>query len=1042
MPITVSAAFQTAEEADVNVPVAKVQLVLGDYASADASGASVSSNGDFSADYPAAGAINGDRTEINIGPASGADNNVGKSSWRSSGIPDSAAGSQLVIDFGQSRTFNRTKLYHVNGHGLSSFLLEYFDGASWIPYAGTSDLYPAGTVGFGQGPFGITPFGNPSPSPAPVFQSFASTLTLDTIDHGTLIGTKIRITVNHTQVPNDFANIVALEVYRLMDVTDRIKSVSPNRARDYKLNNNLVSACTLIADNSDRFFSPSYTPTAAEVAAGFVNSELRPGLNIFISLGFDFGGTTELVRVFTGTIDLFRPKSLAREVDIDCRDGMKDVLNQIVSTRLKTAIDIKDAIIYLLNLANISTYESSIDTTTIILDYFFTFEESILTSIQNLVQACGDAQFFFDENGIATFHQYLQNIPQQHVDTTQADFVAGTSKQNIDTGSAPGSFKTQWFLIDDFFFVAAGFPGPGADPWVVDFNANVTITQPGAGADGIAVVLTSTNPTFRADLRRAPFNITTQNAAYGTYRFKYTAVLTGDGTAIVEFIALNGGFTGVSNAGYSLEFDSANVYLRRRAAGGGPSTTLLTVGANDGLEHEWRITRETNGTFNVYKDGSAVSLGTVVDLAITNNQCIIFGINGTAGSGVSTIKAVWWSNDFLPTAALPRNAPADPYPLKPIFQSQVIDQQSSILAEGNIIVNIDIPATTSVAIYTATSADGSSFDPYVLAGSSGAGGTLTYAIGSTTRRYIKYKIEFTIRNTNSGGAGNIFLTDGRTPTVFDVTITWSTTAGSSKYHVTPDFTLRYDGSIQSIEEEIADSLGGDTAIINDVSVASSPLILEGTNADTQWQGTANTPAAAVSAGNPYSVAIGTYTFDCIVPSGMDTSLMSGANPAAAVVTFGGGAAGSWVISKAHPTKPTLVITITVGGTITDLRLVGKSFQASGTPYQASSSDAASIAKYARRTQAITNGFIINPGIAAAIAARLVSNFKDPVTYLPGMEVRPHYRMQLGDRATVIDDNTGLSNDFNVVGIVHALAGQPNGAEAKMTVTLIKIPPGS
>ena len=70
--IPVSTKFKNAQNADSNLPVSKVELLLGNYANAAAYGTTAASSGDFSADYPASGAIDGDRTEINCGPASAA----------------------------------------------------------------------------------------------------------------------------------------------------------------------------------------------------------------------------------------------------------------------------------------------------------------------------------------------------------------------------------------------------------------------------------------------------------------------------------------------------------------------------------------------------------------------------------------------------------------------------------------------------------------------------------------------------------------------------------------------------------------------------------------------------------------------------------------------------------------------------------------------------------------------------------------------------------------------------------------------------------
>src|SRR6185312_5711844 len=142
MAQSVSAAFKAAQKAEVNLPFSQVYLVLGNYANSAAYGAVASSSGyDASGNFPAAGAIDGDRTEINVGAASGADNGVGKSSWKSAAIPSTGGLAWLQIDLGVIRTFNRLKVYHRNGHGISSYYVEAsVDGTAWDIIAATSDI--------------------------------------------------------------------------------------------------------------------------------------------------------------------------------------------------------------------------------------------------------------------------------------------------------------------------------------------------------------------------------------------------------------------------------------------------------------------------------------------------------------------------------------------------------------------------------------------------------------------------------------------------------------------------------------------------------------------------------------------------------------------------------------------------------------------------------------------------------------------------------------------------------------------------------------
>ncbi|KKN69408.1 hypothetical protein LCGC14_0441350 [marine sediment metagenome] len=60
----------------------KLLATLRNVASAD-EGAVATAASEFSTDFPASGAIDGDKTHINFGPASGADNGIGKSGWKS-----------------------------------------------------------------------------------------------------------------------------------------------------------------------------------------------------------------------------------------------------------------------------------------------------------------------------------------------------------------------------------------------------------------------------------------------------------------------------------------------------------------------------------------------------------------------------------------------------------------------------------------------------------------------------------------------------------------------------------------------------------------------------------------------------------------------------------------------------------------------------------------------------------------------------------------------------------------------------------------------
>lgn len=1330
--LTVSSRFTEAESADVNQIASRVYLVLGNYASSSAYGSTVSaSSSDGSGNYPAAGAIDGDRTELNVGAATAADNDIGLSSWRSATAP-SVTPQTLTIDFAVSRTINRIKLYHLASHGLSSYKLESSpDDVTYTLIDKTTDQ--GGTI--------------------------ATTSQLDTIDFDDVACRYVKLTIANTVVVADMANVVEIEIYRKVDISDYVTSASVDRNRDYKLTNPLASSFSISCDNSDRFFSFSHTPTTSEATDGFVNDELRPGMGIIIQYGFAYGGgEPELVTVFNGNVDKIRVNPADRTAQITGRDTMKALINQTIASKLKTAQDIKSAILYTLNLTNISTWETSLDTTSLTVDYFFINNQTAMTVIRDLVEASADAQFYFSESGIATFKYFVNSTPGSHTDSSQADFQAGTVKTNIDTDSLPAQIGRKWFLIDDFAdgnfnsnpvwtnrVVASSYsdtteadfalgsvktnidtatiPGEISRKWFLidDFSDGDYTSNPVwsvyNGAYGstppfptnkwsISSGRLTYSPAVSAQQGRA--EITFAGGAYGTWE---NAVIfnTGGvnlGYAEVFLVANNAwntfGSRGQLSNGYCVRIDKAAQTITLQRDDSSVRTTIFTKPvAIDDTAHILRVTRTATGDFDIYWDGSILngaspndanfttsvyygfhgeinglaapsvgfydirfskavlaptsaftgsqalfesrsfdltagvaSLGTFTAttvaptgssllfftatsadditydsyVAVTNggpimstprrylkykillvcpidsgsnnanivspsvqdvsfeyttagwqvvsnglkfaplassatagidtpfnsvtgtwratfqmtvgsllgetarmyflstgydipnatytsgyyvelNQAAgelrLYKINGSASRTLLTSIAqaingavhsvrvtrtsaglmnVYWDEVLKLTStdtgfssttafALEVNPNSDQNgstivddiyyspgidgtgaisTAQALFESQVIDMTASVNSLGIFQATSSVPANGSISFYTATSADNITYDAYVAV-TNGA------AIPSMTHRYIKWKAILVCpidSVVNGGVAENANI---NTPYVFDVTLNWFIGTGSPKYPTSVSFTFQYSDLLLAIAQEYSDNLGGDTAILNDVSVQAKPLILSGTVLDTQWQGTTQTPPVAISAGAPLSVTIAQIlTYEIVVSSGMDTSLMSGANPAAAAITFAGGGAGSWVFTRIHPTRPILKITISGTGSITDLRVIGKGFSNSNTNAIQSSTDAASIKLNGDRSKNISNQYIVNTGIAASIASKLVTNFADPTSYIPGATVRPTFSAQLGDRVTIVDENTDLDADYVIAGINHDLSADVQGGQAQTALLLLKV----
>ena len=391
-----------------------------------------------------------------------ADNGIGLQSWKSSASPDGSGNVWIRIAFGQSRTFTRIKLYNLAADPLTSYVLQYWTGSAWVTFAGTPDKYtnPAGAGGYGQGGYGSGPYGGVSNGGWP---GLGYTGGLDAYDFAPITSTQIQLIVYATHSGGP-AQVVEIEAYRLIDITSRCRDLPlPDRAKDFKLQQPIACQVVGTLDNTDQFFSISYTPTAAQIAAGYVNSELKQfGMGLEVNEGFYTTNGIELIRTFTGSVDSITPTAGTAQMEIEARDGIKFLMNNdtcrlrldnptssIPGEASGSRFYIETAIQYILNRYGVSNYEMNLASSLIALPVFFYYETAGLTNIQTLLQAAGDAMFFFDENGSATFQFYLTATPQGNVYTAEAEWEAGTLT-NIDSTGMSGQIARAWWLFDNF----------------------------------------------------------------------------------------------------------------------------------------------------------------------------------------------------------------------------------------------------------------------------------------------------------------------------------------------------------------------------------------------------------------------------------------------------------------------------------------------------------------------------------------------------------------------------------------------------------------
>lgn len=971
--IPVSNEFTIAQQADVAQYVQLTNLILGNYAASGA-GSTASSNGDdASGNYPAAGSIDGDRTEINIGAPANADNGVGLSSWKAASNPSGGSPNILTIQFGQSRTFNRLKLYNLAANPLTSYIVEYsVDGSTgWTAFAGTPDQYtpPIGSYyGWGSpGGWGGGPWGGAMP--------FSITGGLDQYETPSNITAKafrVRVFATNTGGP---AQIVELEIYRKVDISSRLIGLKVDRKKDFKLAQPISTQLNLTLDNKDQFFSLFYAPIASQAAA-YVNAEWEDlGINVEVNEGFITYAGPQLIRTFTGSVDTINNNVKPGQAQVVARDFMKHLINQYDSCNLKTSIDITACIQYLLNRNNVSNYEMNLFTTTIVLAYFFAYQTQILTTIQSLVQAAGDALFYFDEAGYATFQYYLSNAPQNNTINTQGGWQSGTL-QNLDATTTPG------VIVSSFTVVSGAFSNFFYDPVAFGGNNGEVL---GGTFSGVS-------------LARIP-----STQVYGWWSIRMASSGTPTLRTATDFIYDSG-----SGNYYSLSISQTNLILYKN------TTPLLTVTTVCGSSNVLVVTRTAAGLFTIYKDG--VSIGTVTDNTLTT--CT--GIQLRA----DTNDSAQWLDGKISSNLSGANPSQF---LTPLWQSPTIDRTSAVTAAGSITaVASQSSGTATYNVYTSSSPDGSTWSNWLQTGAGGAD-------LSPVARYVRYQLMMTSYSAGSGFLAN------NPETIYNTSITWFTGSGQQKWSPTVNFNISANSPIKDMQAQVSDNLGGSTAVINDVAVTSAPLILGGSGTSTVWQGVTGSPPAAIAAGNPLAVSAGTLVFNITIPGGMDVSQFGAANTGSGgggiALTFAGGATGTATVTYAHPTKPVLTIVITHAGTITDLRLIGLTFQNLQTPYQALSESVTSIMKNRRRHADVENDFIVSNGIAGIIASKTISNFKDPVLWLPKVDCYPPIlNCQPGDQFNVQEPQSAVNQNFYLNGFSRSI--EVKGGKASVSQSLV------
>lgn len=446
---TPSAFFNTLRERPGNHITQKCVIETGNWAII-AKGASASASSEFSSDWPASAVVNGDRTHINAGAAAAAEDGIGGGVWQGNAVAavDGAIAEWVIVDLGTARRVNRIKIIfwpegtknnNLGAIGAKDFLIEEWDGV----------ISGFGEGGFGEGGFGgessFVPWSGlvdkcpeigKSPTTIVSGQVTGNTNDMVVFEDPTPRNIKqLKLSISKLQAGSVRARIVAIEITWAVDVSDSVVSSSRRRSKDYHLDRRQATSMSLSLRNYDKRFSDLFTPSATQIAAGFFNSSIRPNLEMRYYAGFS--GVN--CQMFSGFIDTWEQDALTRTVNVTARDYYKFLLKPKLTTKLKTSQSLEFLVELIANYKNFPSNLIILDTTTISPAYFMPKDKTVQSVLNELQDATGNAELFFDEFGRLNFRSYLTIIKHIWFQGSQADFVGGTNINNTDATSQPGA---------------------------------------------------------------------------------------------------------------------------------------------------------------------------------------------------------------------------------------------------------------------------------------------------------------------------------------------------------------------------------------------------------------------------------------------------------------------------------------------------------------------------------------------------------------------------------------------------------------------------
>lgn len=375
----------------------------------------VTATSEFSADFPASAVLDGDRTELNAGaptglypPPAGPENFIGRGMWKSSAVPVITAPQKVFITIG-TQSVGRVLIYaHPTEGGCTrfGFTVKATSASSEVPvtgirrarawemHNGRSTVTPD-TQFPGLGILNVAAVNTFRPSIPSVIEVVFTANVSGSDATGQLV-----LLVGEAGSPDGRARCCEIELFRMVDVTDRLPEIEISHGADIRNRSIVVRQLRARARNAQLSAGDTYPRITADLfsrpTTGQASIDLRPELAVFAGIN---GESVQLGRF---AIDNTEFDHVKREIEITGRGRTEQVLFDRPISAWRRNIDLDDACILAWTLGNNPAGLTVIDRNPTTLDPFNPGEQG-WQEVEALRQAAQDRGAFVDGEGVLRF---------------------------------------------------------------------------------------------------------------------------------------------------------------------------------------------------------------------------------------------------------------------------------------------------------------------------------------------------------------------------------------------------------------------------------------------------------------------------------------------------------------------------------------------------------------------------------------------------------------------------------------------------------------